>query len=87
MNTTPSANTNTNPTTAVYEIHCMLCGNEVGEIRERRFVHHPGCERPVPVRSGQLRCCRCGGSLYMERSDNLNAGRRAPAERQLARAG
>ena len=69
----------------VYEVHCMLCGSEFGEIRERRFVHHSGCERLVPVRNGQLRCCRCGGSLYMERADTLTASLRARAERELAR--
>ena len=68
----------------VYEVRCMMCGSEVGEVRERRFVHHPGCERPLPVRSGKLRCCRCAGSLYMERADSLSASLRSRPE--LARA-
>lgn len=73
----------THPT---YEIHCMLCGTEVGEIREGRFLHHRGCDRPVPVRGGRIRCCRCGGSLYLERADNLTARLQARVNPELARA-
>jgi hypothetical protein len=68
----------------VFEIRCMMCGSEVGEVRERRFVHHVGCERPLPVRGGKIRCCRCGGSLYMERADGISASLRPRPE--LARA-
>jgi hypothetical protein len=53
------------------EMHCLLCGTEVGEVRGGRFIHHQGCDRQVPVRAGVLRCCRCGGSLYQERAAGL----------------
>jgi hypothetical protein len=69
----------------VYEVNCMLCGTEVGEIRDKRFVHQPGCDRPPTVRGGKLRCCRCGGSLYMERADTVNASLRARAAEEMAR--
>jgi hypothetical protein len=55
----------------VLEMHCLLCGTEVGEVRAGRFSHHAGCDRPVALRAGTLRCCRCGGSLYQERADRL----------------
>jgi hypothetical protein len=63
----------------IFEVHCMMCGSEVGEIREGRFVHHRGCERTPPVRRGILRCCRCGGSLYKERADSLTLSARSYA--------
>ena len=69
----------------VFELHCMLCGTEVGEVREERFVHHPGCERRPTVRGGFLRCCRCGGSLYRERVDQLVLNARARVAASLAR--
>jgi hypothetical protein len=56
---------------AVLEMHCLLCGTEVGEVRAGRFRHHAGCDRQVLIRAGSLRCCRCGGSLYQERADRL----------------
>ena len=71
----------------LYEVRCMMCGSEVGEIRERRFVHHRGCDRPLPVRGGTLRCCRCNGSLYVERADTLTASLREGARAELTRAG
>ncbi len=57
----------------VYEITCLLCGTEVGELRGSRVRHHAGCNQELVVRAGALRCCRCGGSLYMERADALSA--------------
>ena len=66
-----------------FEVHCMMCGTEVGEIRDDRFVHHRGCERRLPLRGGIPRCCRCGGSLYMERGDTLNLSERAYAAARL----
>ena len=64
---------------ATDEINCMMCGTQVGEVRNGRFAHHSGCNQPVEVRGGFPRCCRCGGSLYMERADNLVLSRRAYA--------
>ena len=48
-------------------------------VRNGRFAHHSGCNQPVEVRGGFPRCCRCGGSLYMERADNLVLSRHAYA--------
>lgn len=62
----------------VLEVTCLLCGTEVGEVRGGRFHHHQGCERPVAFRLGQLRCCRCGGSVYCERTPALML---SPSER------
>jgi hypothetical protein len=42
----------------------------VGEIRDGRFTHHPGCERPVRWQAELPRCCRCNGSLYFDPSLN-----------------
>jgi hypothetical protein len=63
----------------VYDMTCLLCGTQVGELRGGRFYHHAGCTSAPTVRAGILRCCRCGGSLYMERSDAISAslGRRS----------
>ena len=49
-----------------YDVRCLMCGTEVGRILDGRFRVHAGCSRPL-VRAGrQLRCCECGGSLYLE---------------------
>jgi hypothetical protein len=64
---------------SIAEINCMMCGTQIGEVRDGRFTHHRGCSRPVELRGGFPRCCRCGGSLYMERTDNLTLSPRAYA--------
>ena len=57
----------------VYDMTCLLCGTQVGELRGGRFYHHAACDSTPFMRAGTLRCCRCGGSLYMERSDTISA--------------
>ena len=57
----------------VYDMTCLLCGTQVGELRGGRFYHHAACDSAPIMRAGILRCCRCGGSLYMERSDAISA--------------
>lgn len=48
------------------EVICLMCGTVVGEATRGRFVHHRGCERPVRLQGKLPRCCRCGGSLYID---------------------
>jgi hypothetical protein len=48
------------------EVTCLMCGTVVGDVKQGRFTHHTGCERPVHWRSRLPRCCRCGGSLYFD---------------------
>ena len=50
------------------EAICLLCGTVVGDIRDGRFTHHAGCERPIRWQTRLPRCCRCGGSLYFDPS-------------------
>ena len=52
------------------EVTCLMCGTVVGEARQGRFEHHRGCERPVRLQGKLPRCCRCGGSLYIDPSLN-----------------
>ncbi len=69
---------------ATDEINCLMCGSQIDEVRDGRFTHHRGCSRPVEVRGGFPRCCRCGGSLYLERVDQLMPSPRAYAEASRA---
>ena len=62
-----------------YDLICMLCGTLVGEVEAGRFRHHQGCASRPTMRGGSLRCCRCGGSTYQERSDQLNLSAKAAA--------
>ena len=52
-----------------YDVKCMLCGAEVGQILSGRFRQHAGCPNEMPRKAGMLRCCHCGGSLYLDPSD------------------
>jgi hypothetical protein len=52
-----------------YDVKCMLCGAEVGQILAARFTKHAGCTATMPRRGGMLRCCHCGGSLYLDPID------------------
>ncbi len=60
-----------------YEVKCLLCGTEVGQVVNETFQKHAGCTRPLPRNGGTWRCCHCGGSLYLE---PINVSR-APADR------
>ncbi len=51
---------------ALWDLHCLLCGSLTGQIVDSTFVHDPSCTLPVRRVGGQLRCCRCGGSLLRE---------------------
>src|SRR5207249_1838219 len=52
--------------TANYEVKCMLCSTEVGLILSGQFKQHAGCDATMPRKGGMLRCCHCGGSLYLD---------------------
>jgi hypothetical protein len=53
-------------TSGNYDVKCMMCSEEVGQVLSGRFVHHQGCALPMQRRGGMLRCCHCGGSLYLD---------------------
>lgn len=55
-----------------YDVRCLMCGTEVGQVAFGRFIKHPGCAAGLPRTGGLPRCCRCGGTLYL-----------APMERYL----
>jgi hypothetical protein len=51
-----------------YELTCMMCGTNVGQLLGGRFV--PPASGALTTRvGGRLRCSRCGGSLYLEPID------------------
>ena len=50
----------------IWDARCLLCGSLVGQIVAGAFVHDPGCRLPPRLSNGNLRCCRCGGSLLKE---------------------
>ena len=57
-----------------YDVKCMLCGTEVGQILRGRFSQHAGCDAAMPRKGGMLRCCHCGGSLYLDPIEVLSVG-------------
>jgi hypothetical protein len=52
-----------------FDVKCMLCGAEVGQLLAGRFKKHAGCALDMPRRGGMLRCCHCSGSLYLDPID------------------
>ena len=48
------------------EVTCLMCGTVVGHVLDGRFAHHEGCERTIRYQGRLPRCCRCGGSLYLD---------------------
>jgi hypothetical protein len=52
-----------------YDVRCMLCGAEVGQILSGKFRKHANCAAPMPRKAGMVRCCHCGGSLYLDPID------------------
>ena len=49
-----------------YEVKCLSCSAEIGLIVGTRFLHDPRCRMTPPRQGGRLRCCRCGGRLFLE---------------------
>jgi hypothetical protein len=52
-----------------YDVKCMLCSTEVGQVVSGKFEQHAGCPMSVPLKGGLPRCCHCGGSLYFDPLD------------------
>lgn len=52
-----------------YDVRCLSCSAEAGQIVQGRFVPHPGRPASPPHKGGRRRCGRCGGSLYLEPID------------------
>ena len=52
-----------------YDVKCMMCSTEVGQILNGAFEQHAGCSAVMPHQGGMLRCCHCGGSLYLDPID------------------
>ena len=57
-----------------YDVKCMLCSTEVGQIVNSKFTQHAGCANKMPRKLGMLRCCHCGGSLYLDPTDVYQTG-------------
>jgi hypothetical protein len=51
-----------------YEVRCLLCGAENGQIFRGKLIRPEHCA-PPRRRGGMLRCGHCGGSLYLEPID------------------
>ena len=55
-----------------YELTCMMCGTVVSQTSGSGLDLQAACERAART-NGQLRCGRCGGSLYVEPMDTYAA--------------
>ena len=51
---------------ADYNVICLLCSREAGQILAGRFVRHADCPTPLSHTGRRPRCCHCGGSVYLE---------------------
>ena len=71
-----------------YDVKCLSCSADVGQIVYGSFVQHPGPSAPVTRRGGRLRCSHCGGSLCLEPIDVRSSivDQAAPAARIAAEA-
>jgi hypothetical protein len=52
-----------------YDVKCLMCGTEVGQILDGAFKKHAGCTAGIRRERGLPRCCHCGGSLYFDPID------------------
>jgi hypothetical protein len=50
----------------ISDVRCLMCSRIIGQIADGKFVHDSACTLPLRISGGHLRCCRCGGSLYLE---------------------
>jgi hypothetical protein len=51
----------------VLDVICLLCGSTAGQVVGGRFAVGAGCGEGTAVADPRrLRCCRCGGSVYLE---------------------
>jgi hypothetical protein len=56
-----------------FDVKCLLCGFELGQIISGKFIRSGDTPRPVARPDGTYRCTRCGGSLYFEPVDSSAA--------------
>ena len=70
---------------ANYDVTCMSCGAEVGQILFGRFEPNPDHRASAPRKGGLPRCSHCGGSVYLEPTDDYPmAAARAELVRMIA---
>jgi hypothetical protein len=67
----------------MWTVSCPACSIIVGAVEAGRFVHDPGCTRPLAIGTGQLRCCRCGGRLTGQEHPAVAAMVEEPATASL----
>lgn len=53
----------------MFNVHCMLCGRQAGQVRAGRFRRMPGAPKPR-ISGNRTSCGYCGGSLYLEADDS-----------------
>ena len=53
-----------------YDVRCMACGVEVGQILFGRFEPNLPHRTSAPRMGSLPRCGQCGGSLYLEPTDD-----------------
>lgn len=52
-----------------YQLKFLLCCAVFGQVlrgTRSELSSHPGYQRPPHCSGGRLRCCYCGGSVYLE---------------------
>ena len=49
-----------------HQLRCLLCRVAFGQVVRGMSARHPGYQRPPHRSGGRLRCCYCGGSVYLE---------------------
>jgi hypothetical protein len=70
---------------ANYDVKCMACSAEIGQILFGKFEPKPDSRASAPRKGGLPRCSHCGGSLYLEPTDDYPvAAARAELLRTIA---
>jgi hypothetical protein len=54
---------------SAYDVICLLCGFQTGQLAGSVFTPSKGCLPSDGTPSRRLRCCRCGGSVYLEATE------------------
>jgi hypothetical protein len=49
-----------------YRLRCLLCSAAFGRVLRGTLARHPAYQPPPHRGGGRLRCCYCGGSVYLE---------------------
>lgn len=71
------------PSNVFYDVKCMLCGTEVGQVLGGTFKQHADCSAPMPRQAGTRRCCHCGGSLYFDPIEGYHSPVQLPRVAQI----